>query len=40
MGYRVAANRALAPGIGEPTMDPGSGRGIRFEPGQLAWLNT
>jgi predicted ferric reductase len=40
MGYRVVANRALAPAIRELTMEPGSGRGIRFEPGQFAWLNT
>jgi predicted ferric reductase len=40
MGYRVVANRVLAPGIRELTMEPGSGRGIRFEPGQFAWLNT
>lgn len=40
MAYRVVANRALATAIRELSMEPGSGRGIRFEPGQFAWLNT
>jgi len=39
MGYRVVANRPLAAGIRELTLESASGRGIRFQAGQFAWVN-
>lgn len=38
-GYRVVANRPLGTGIRELTLEPASGRGIRFQAGQFAWVN-